>query len=261
MRRAKGLPADCEFFRRTVVTDNIAQPAGGANRTKVEAMNDSLSQLLSRLMAQGGGTPQQIGAQYGWPPQQIQQTGLLGPGAQTSVFDAKTYLANNADVQQAWNAGNPWGKNYATPEAWAQAHYSTAGQREGRAYPTMMVDANAPQATQTDHQAQIPPAPPAQPYAGDPKTYGQGPEHMWFGGLNGQPYGLTSFTGSGYRPQGLGSSQFDQLMAAINGMRTNPNMRGLLDYFGADGGSDGGGPGSNGSSGTGGDGGGSGGGW
>jgi hypothetical protein len=192
--------------------------------------------LISRLQAQGGGTPQQIGAQYGWTPAQIQQTGLLGDApAQVSVFDAQAYLRNNPDLQQAWSAGNPWGRSFASPEAWAKTHYDEAGKREGRAYPTMMADP-----AQTA-QPNLPPTPPVQPYTGDFNTYGQGPEHSWFGGLNGQPYGLTSFTG--YKPQPFGGSQFQQLMDAINAMRSNPYAQNLLASFGGGGVGDPGGSG------------------
>jgi hypothetical protein len=94
-------------------------------------------------------------------------------------------------------------------------------------------------ATPTTAPAQQPPTPPVTPYQGDPNRYGMGPEHQFFGGLNGQPYGLTAFTG--YQPQPQYTPQTLQQMLAELMARYMPVQGGYFPSGSGDGGFGGGG--------------------
>ena len=74
---------------------------------------------LSPWMSSGNAAQQQINA-------------LLGIGGSAGGVNWSQYLAQNPDVAAAYNSGSVDKSRFTTPEDYAQWHYQTYGQNEGR---------------------------------------------------------------------------------------------------------------------------------
>lgn len=157
-----------------------------------------MSDYLSQLVAQYQNQQQALG-----PMQMPQVPGLLAEQPQTQPAPADSPYrqvgSSLNEMQRGYmdqNYAGKWDPAYWTPQRFVQRFGDTPVDSTGQAI------------------AQQPLTPPVRPYQGDFRTYGFGGEHQFFGGINGQPYGLTSFTGQAQRSS-IGTSQLQQIMEAI----------------------------------------------
>lgn len=82
----------------------------------------------------GGAATNLLAAQYGIGPQNY--AAAYGAGGTGADDQWSAYLSSNPDVASEWSRLSTQGKNpFSTPQEYAQYHYQTFGQKEGRQLP------------------------------------------------------------------------------------------------------------------------------
>jgi len=92
--------------------------------------------LLKPQYLQSGDAMNLLASQFGIGPQNY--GAAFGAGSSGSDDKWAAYLQQNPDVSAEWSRLSTQGKNpFSTPQEYAQYHYSTFGQKEGRQLPTI----------------------------------------------------------------------------------------------------------------------------